>query len=92
MAYDGWRASLRGAPAPVVDGLTGDQQFFLAYAQTWRIKEREPALRESIQTNGHAPGPYRALTVRNLDAWYEAFGARPGQALYLPPAERVRVW
>jgi putative endopeptidase len=92
VAYDGWRASLQGAPARVVDGLTGDQQFFLAYAQTWRTKEREEALRESIQTNGHAPGSYRAQTVRNLDAWYGAFGARPGQALYLAPAERVRVW
>jgi predicted metalloendopeptidase len=92
VAYDGWRASLDGAPAPVVDGLTGDQQFFLSFAQTWRTKEREQALRESIQTDGHAPGPWRAQTVRNLDAWYEAFGVQPGQALYLPPGERVRVW
>ena len=92
VAYDGWRASLDGKQAPVLDGLTGDQQFFLSYAQTWRIKERDQALRESIQTDGHAPGAYRAQTVRNLDAWYEAFGARPGQALYLAPAERVRVW
>ena len=92
VAWDGWRASLGGKPAPVLDGLSGDQQFFLSYAQTWRIKERDQALRESIQTDGHAPGAYRAQTVRNLDAWYEAFGARPGQALYLAPAERVRVW
>jgi putative endopeptidase len=92
VAYDGWRASLGGAPPPVVDGLSGDQQFFLSFAQTWRIKEREQALRESIQTNGHAPDQYRALTVRNLDAWYQAFDVRPGQALYLPPEGRVRVW
>jgi putative endopeptidase len=92
VAYDGWRASLEGRPAPVLDGLTGDQQFFLSFAQTWRIKEREEALRQSVQTNGHAPEQFRALTVRNLDGWYEAFGARPGQALYLAPGERVRVW
>jgi predicted metalloendopeptidase len=92
VAYDGWKASLGGAPAPVLDGLTGDQQFFISNAQTWRVKEREPALRESILTDGHAPGAYRAQTVRNLDAWYEAFGAVPGQALYLAPADRVRVW
>ncbi len=92
VAYDGWRASLQGAEPPVVDGLTADQQFFLAYAQTWREKEREQALRESIQTNGHAPARYRALTVRNLDAWYPAFDVKPGQALYLDAADRVRVW
>jgi putative endopeptidase len=92
VAYDGWQTSLAGAPAPVLDGLTGDQQFFLSYAQSCRTKERDEAIREAIQTDGHAPEPYRALTVRNLDAWYQAFGARPGQALYLSPAERVRVW
>jgi predicted metalloendopeptidase len=92
VAYDGWRASLGGTPAPVVDRLSGDQQFFLSYAQTWRIAERDQSLRESIQTDGHAPGPWRAQTVRNLDAWYEAYGAAPGQALYLAPADRVRVW
>ena len=92
VAWDGWRASLGGKPAPVVDGFTGEQQFFLSFAQTWRIKERDQALRESIQTNGHAPDQYRALTVRNLDDWYAAFGAAPGQALYLAPGERVRVW
>jgi predicted metalloendopeptidase len=91
-AYDAWRASLHGRPAPVVGGLTGDQQFFLAFAQMWRAKFREPALRRSLVTNGHAPGQYRALTVRNLDAWYEAFGVRPGDALYLAPADRVRIW
>ena len=92
VAYDGWRASLGGAPPPDLDGFTGDQQFFLSFAQTWRFKEREQALRESIQTDGHAPPQYRALTVRNMDAWNEAFDVKPGQALYLPPAERVRVW
>ena len=91
-AYDAWRASLGGKPAPVVGGLTGDQQFFISYAQNWRAKFREPALRRLLLTNGHAPGFYRALTVRNLDAWYDAFGVRQGDSLYLTPAERVRIW
>ena len=76
----------------MVGGLTGEQQFFLAFAQLYRSKWREPALRRTLLTNGHSPGMYRALTVRNLDAWYDAFGVRPGDAQYLPPAERVRIW
>ncbi len=91
-AYDAYHRALRGKPAPVALGLTGDQQFFLSYAQNWRWKAREPALRNRILTDGHAPSPYRALTVRNLDPWYRAFDVKPGQALYLPPADRVRVW
>jgi predicted metalloendopeptidase len=91
-AYDGWRLSLKGREAPVVDGITGDQQFFLAFAQSWRQKIREPALRQRIVTDGHAPARYRADTVRNLDAWYAAFPVKPGQALYLSPTDRVRVW
>ncbi len=91
-AYDAWRMSLHGEEAPVVDGLTGDQQFFLAFAQSWVEKAREPALRQHLLTDGHAPPEYRADTVRNLDAWYAAFGVQPGQALYLAPDQRVRVW
>jgi predicted metalloendopeptidase len=91
-AYDAWRASLGGRPAPVAGGLTGDQQFFLGWAQIWKATFREPALRRTLLTNGHAPGRYRALTVRNLDAWYRAFGVRPGDALYLAPGDRVRIW
>ncbi len=91
-AYDGWGASLRGAAPPRVDGLDGAQQFFVAYAQSWQTKVREPALRRQLLTDGHAPAHQRALTVRNLDPWYAAFDVRPGQALYLAPAERVRVW
>jgi putative endopeptidase len=90
-AYDGWRASLSGS-APAADGFSGDQQFFLSFAQTWQSKMREPALRRRILTDGHAPGQYRALTVRNLDPWYAAFDVKPGQALYLAPESRVRVW
>ena len=90
--YDAYRLSLKGAPAPVVDGLTGDQQFFLAFAQSWRTKAREAALRQQILTDGHAPAEYRSDTVRNNDAWYTAFDVKPGQKLYLAPADRVRMW
>ncbi len=91
-AYDAYKLSLGGKPARAVGGLSGDQQFFLAFAQSWRSKIREPALRQRILTDGHAPPEYRADTVRNLDAWYEAFGIMPGQALYLAPPDRVHVW
>ncbi|HEX7238661.1 MAG TPA: M13 family metallopeptidase, partial [Longimicrobiaceae bacterium] len=91
-AYDAWRASLGGREAPVVGGLTGDQQFFLSFAQTWRASYREPTLRRILLTDGHSPAPFRALTVRNLDPWYDAFSVRPGDALYLAPADRVRIW
>ncbi|WP_243382045.1 M13 family metallopeptidase [Geothrix alkalitolerans] len=91
-AYDAYRLSLKGKEAPVVQGLTGDQQFFLSYAQSWREKTREPQLRQQILTDGHAPASFRPYTVRNLDAWYPAFGVKPGQKLYLAPADRVKIW
>jgi putative endopeptidase len=91
-AYDAWKASLGGREAPVVAGLTGDQQFFLSFAQTWRARYREPLLRQILLTDGHSPAPFRALTVRNLDPWYDAFPVRPGDALHLAPANRVRIW
>jgi putative endopeptidase len=91
-AYDGWRLSLGGATPPALDGFSGEQQFFLSYAQSWLTKWREPALRQAVIADGHAPGQYRAAAVRNLDAWYDAFGVKPGQALYLAPPQRVRVW
>jgi putative endopeptidase len=91
-AYDAYRLSLNGKKAAVVDGFTGDQQFFLSFAQAWREKRREAALRQQVLTNSHAPAEYRADAVRNLDAWYDAFDVLPGQALYVPPAERVRMW
>jgi predicted metalloendopeptidase len=91
-AYDAWRASLAGAPAPVQDGLTGDQQFFLGFAQTWQEKFRDATARLRLKTDAHAPPRYRSLTVRNLDAWYSAFDVQRGDALFLPPGERVRVW
>ncbi|HEX8624581.1 MAG TPA: M13 family metallopeptidase [Allosphingosinicella sp.] len=91
-AYDGYRASLGGKAAPVIDGFSGDQRFFLAFGQAWASKMREPTLRQRILTDGHAPGQFRALTVRNLDAWYAAFNVQPGQKLYLAPDKRVKVW
>lgn len=91
-AYEAYHASLNGKPAPVIDGLTGDQRFFLAFAQGWRTKMRDRALRARIATDVHAPAPWRVLTVRNLDAWYGPFNVEPGQALYLPADKRVHVW
>jgi putative endopeptidase len=78
--------------APTVDGFTGDQRFFLAFAQSWAVKWREAALRQDVATDGHAPDQFRAQTVRNLDPWYQAFGVQAGEALYLPPDKRVAVW
>ncbi len=91
-AHDAYRLSLGGKAAPVVQGLTGDQQFFLSYAQSWREKTREPQLRQQILTDGHTPAAFRPTTVRNLDAWYPAFQVKPGQTLYLAPADRVKIW
>ena len=92
VTYDAYRISLNGKSAPVVQGLTPDQQFFLSFAQSWRDKIREPALRQRIIVDGHAPDEYRADTVRNLDGWYPAFDVKPGQALYLAPQDRVHMW
>ena len=92
IAYMAYRKSLGGKEAPVIDGLTGDQRFFLAYGQTWRSKIRDAALRQRILTDGHAPAAQRAQTVRNIDAWYDAYGAKAGEKLYLAPADRVRIW
>jgi putative endopeptidase len=91
-AYDAWKASLGGKPSPVIDGLTGDQRFFLAYAQSHRGKLRDAALRARVATDVHAPGPWRVLTVRNIDAWYPAFNVQAGQKLYLAPGKRITVW
>jgi len=91
-AFDAYHASLKGKAAPVIDGFTGDQRFFIAFAQSWASKMRDEALRGRIATDGHAPGNFRALTVRNIDGWYAAFGVKPGDKLYLPPEQRVRVW
>jgi putative endopeptidase len=92
VAYDAYRASLAGKEAPMLDGLTGNQQFFIAFAQNWASKERIAALRHQVVTDFHAPAQYRADTVRNIDAWYRAFDVRQEQTLYLASTERVRIW
>ena len=91
-AYDAYKLSLNGKPLPVVEKLTGDQRFFLAYAQSWRKKVREAALRQQVITNEHAPDRERAQTVRNLDGWYEAWDVKPDDKMYLAPEDRVRLW
>ncbi|HEX8126065.1 MAG TPA: M13 family metallopeptidase [Allosphingosinicella sp.] len=91
-AYDAYRASLGGKEAPVIDGFSGDQRFFIAFGQAWASSMRPETLRQRVLTDGHAPGQFRALTVRNLDAWYTAFDVKPGQKLYLAPEKRVKVW
>jgi len=91
-AYEAWKASLQGKAAPVVDGFSGDQQFFLANAGKSRGKLRDAMLRRIVLTNEHAPPQYRALEVRNLDGWYAAFDVRPGQKQFLAPDKRVHVW
>jgi endothelin-converting enzyme/putative endopeptidase len=91
-AYDAYRLSLDGKPDVVKDNLSGDRRFFISFGQSWRSRIRDAALRTEIATDGHAPEQYRADTVRNLDAWYDAFPVAPSQKLYLAPKDRVRVW
>lgn len=91
-SFDGYHDALAGKPAPADAGFSGDQQFFIAYGQAERSKPRESTLRRQVMTDEHSPGQYRSATVRNLDAWYEAFHVQPGQKLYLAPDERVRIW
>jgi putative endopeptidase len=92
VSYDAYRISLGGQPAPVIDGFTGDQRFFLGHAQIWRTKYREEALRRQLVTGPHSPGHFRPYVVRNMDPWYEEFDVQPGQKLYLTPEHRVRIW
>jgi putative endopeptidase len=84
---------LHGQPAPVIDGLTAEQRFFLAHAQVLRNVQREESLRNQLMTNPHSPNQYRLNgVVRNIDAWYDAFNVRPGDKLYLAPRDRVHIW
>jgi len=92
-ALDAYHASLHGRQAPVIDGLTGDQRFFLGFAQIWREKEREDALREALVSDPHSPSKARVDGVLpNVDAWYRAFDVKPGDGLYRAPDERTRIW
>ncbi len=93
MAYDAYRKSLGGKEAPVIDGFTGDQRFFMAWAQVWAIKWREEALSAQIKNGPHSPGEFRANgIVRNFQPWYDAFDVQPGDAMYIPPEDRVKIW
>lgn len=92
VAHDAYTLSLNGRPDTVKDGLTGDQRFFLAFARRWRRVQTDAALSRQIATDTHAPGEYRADTVRNLEAWLRAFEVKPGDRLYPGPGERVRIW
>ncbi len=93
LAYRAYQMSLDGKEAPVIDGLTGDQRFFMAWAQVWRAKYRDEAVRQQMLSDPHSPPVYRVNgIVRNMDQWYEAFDIQPGDALYLPPEERIHIW
>lgn len=92
VAYDAYHASLRGKPAPVIDGFTGDQRFYLGWAQVWRRNYREANLRNRLLTDPHSPSQQRAWVVRNLDPWYGAYAPKPSDKLYLTPEQRVRIW
>lgn len=92
VAHDAYILSLKGKTDAVINGLTGEQRFFLAFAQRWRNLQSDDALRRLIKTDTHAPGEYRSDTVRNLDAWYEAYKIVPGDKLYLKPEDRVKIW
>jgi putative endopeptidase len=92
VAYDAYRHTLNGGAAPVIGGTTGDQRFYLGWAQVWRRNYREANLRQRLLTDPHSPSEQRVAVVRNLDPWYPAFNVQPGQKLYLPPEQRVRIW
>ncbi|MCH8615944.1 M13 family metallopeptidase [Sphingomonas sp. SM33] len=93
VAYTAYQMSLNGKPAPVIDGLTGDQRFFLAFAQAWRGKQRDDAIKTQVASDPHSPRRYRVIgPLRNLDAWYAAFGIGPDSKFYIAPEQRVRIW
>ena len=92
VAYNAYKLALGGKPAPVIDGLTGDQRFFLGWAQVWRRLYRDQELANRLVTDVHSPSEFRTSVVRNLDAWYDAFKPKPTDALYLAPDKRVKIW
>ena len=93
LGLDAYHASLKGKPAPVIDGLTGDQRVFLGWAQVWRQKIRDEALRQQVVTDPHSPALYRVNgTIRNIEGWYTAFDVKPGDKLYVEPDQRVKIW
>jgi putative endopeptidase len=93
LAIDAYHRSLAGKSAPLVAGLTGDQRVFLGWARTWREKVRDEALREQVATDEHAPGAWRTtMPIRNVQAWYDAYGVTDKDKQYLPPERRVVIW
>ncbi|MEO0462760.1 MAG: M13 family metallopeptidase [Pseudomonadota bacterium] len=93
LAYRAYKIATEGNDVPVIDGMTGDQRFFLAWAQVWRAAQREETYRNRLRTDSHSPEEFRTNgVVRNLDEWYEAFGVTPDHKMYLPPEKRVRIW
>jgi putative endopeptidase len=93
IALKAYHLSLGGQPAPVLDGFTGDQRFFLGFGQIWQSKYRDNAIRTQTLSNEHSPAPFRVIgATRNVDGWYDAFGVQPGDKYYLPPDQRVRLW
>ena len=93
MAYHAYQLSLKGQPAPVIDGLSGDQRFFLSWAQVWRAKFRDGQLRELVMSDVHSPPYFRVNgPLPNIDAWYKAFNVQPGDKLYIKPEDRVSIW
>ena len=92
VAYDAYKASLGGKESPVIDGMTGDQRFFLGWAQVWRRKYRDAELSRRLLTDSHSPSAQRTWVVRNLDKWYDAFKPKENEKLYLAPEDRVRIW
>jgi putative endopeptidase len=90
---DAYHASLKGQPAPVLDGFTGDQRVYLGWAQVWRQKSRDDALKQQIAADPHSPAYYRVNgTIRNQPGWYKAFDIKPGDKLYIAPEDRVKIW
>jgi putative endopeptidase len=93
IAVKAYRRSLAGKPAPVIGGLTGEQRLFMGFAQIWRDKMREEATLQQLTTDPHSPGAFRANGAPvNVDAFHQAFGTRPGDGMYKPEAERIRIW
>ncbi|MDP8914131.1 MAG: peptidase M13, partial [Pseudomonadota bacterium] len=93
LGLEAYRTSLGGTAAPTLEGFTGDQRVFMGWAQVWRTLWRDEALRQQIVNGPHSPGQIRAFApLRNVDAWYEAFNVKPGDALYIAPENRVRIW
>jgi endothelin-converting enzyme len=93
VSLEAYHLSLDGMPAPVMDGYTGDRRFFFGWAQVWRRKYREEALRQRLMTDSHSPSEYRVNGImRNLPEFYQTFDVKPGDGMYLPEQERVKIW